>query len=69
MNTHFAYKNFRKSRIQSRSLGKELQGLDLVNELNKYSEKGHEYVLSVKKIIKENNLEKYDFIEYQSAKR
>tara|TARA_Y100000590_G_scaffold422552_1_gene527402 strand:- start:6 stop:860 length:855 start_codon:yes stop_codon:yes gene_type:complete len=69
LNTHFAYKNFRKSRVQLRSLGKKLQGIDLVNELNKYSEKGHEYVLSVKKIIEENNLEKFDFVEYQSAQR
>tara|TARA_B100000029_G_scaffold516181_1_gene627441 strand:- start:1947 stop:2789 length:843 start_codon:yes stop_codon:yes gene_type:complete len=69
LNTHFAYKNFRKSRIQARSLGKELQGLDLVNELNKYSEKGQDYVVSVKKIIKENKLEKYDFVDYQSAQR
>ena len=69
LNTHFAYKNFRKSRIQARLLGKELQGLDLVNELNKYSEKGQDYVVSVKKIIKENKLEKYDFVDYQSAQR
>jgi len=67
LNTHFAYKNFRKSRNELRSFGKTLEGQILVKQLNKYSELGDEYIYSVQKIIKKNNLEKLDFIEYTSA--
>ena len=67
LNTHFAYNNFRKSRTELRSFGKTLEGEVLVDQLNKYSELGNEYVYNVKKIIKKNNLNKFDFIEYKSA--
>ena len=59
--------NFRKSRTELRSFGKTLEGEVLVDQLNKYSELGNEYVYNVKKIIKKNNLNKFDFIEYKSA--
>ena len=69
LNTHFAYKGLRKSRHELRSFGKILQGEVLANQLDRYSELGNEYVHNVLKIIKKNNLNKYDFIEYQSARR
>ena len=69
LNTHFAYKNFRKSRNELRSFGKTLEGRILVNQLKQYSELGNEYIYNVKKIIKTNNLSKFDFIEYTSAQR
>ncbi len=69
LNTHFAYKNFRKSRNELRSFGKTLEGKILVNQLKKYSELGNEYIASVQEIIKKNNLSKFDFIEYTSAQR
>ena len=69
LNTHYAYKNFRKSRTELRSFGKTLQGEILANELNKYSELGTEYVESIKKIIEKNNLKKFDYISYKTAKR
>ena len=37
LNTHFAYKNFRKSRKELRSFGKTLEGKILASELIKYS--------------------------------
>ena len=67
LNTHFAYNNFRKSRTELRSFGKTLEGEILVDQLYKYSELGNEYVYNVKQIIKKNNLNKFDFIEYKSA--
>jgi len=67
LNTHFAYKNFRKSRKELRSFGKTLEGKILANELIKYSELGKEYIISVQNIIKKNNLAKYDFIKYTSV--
>ena len=69
LNTHFAYKNFRKSRNELRSFGKTLEGKVLVNQLKQYSELGNEYIYNVQKIIKKNNLSKFDFIEYTSAQR
>ena len=69
LNTHFAYKNFRKSRNELRSFGKTLEGKVLVNQLKKYSELGNEYIINVQEIIKKNNLSKFDFIEYTSAQR
>ena len=69
LNTHFAYKGLRKSRHELRSFGKILQGEVLANQLDRYSELGNEYVHNLQKIIKKNNLNKYDFIEYQSARR
>ena len=69
LNTHFAYKDFRKSRNELRSFGKTLEGRILVNQLKQYSELGNEYIYNVQKIIKKNNLSKFDFIEYTSAQR
>ena len=69
LNTHFAYKNFRKSRNELRSLGKTLEGKILSNELKKYSELGNEYIYNIQKIIEKNNLSKFDFIEYTSVQR
>ena len=69
LNTHFAYKNFRKSRYELRSFGKTLEGRILANQLIKYSELGNDYVENIQKIIKKNNLSKFDFIEYRSAQR
>jgi uncharacterized FlgJ-related protein len=69
LNTHFAYKNFRKSRNELRSFGRTLEGEVLANELKKYSELGNEYIINVQEIIRKNNLGKFDFIEYRSAQR
>ena len=69
LNTHFAYKNFRKSRNELRSFGKTLEGEILANKLKKYSELGNEYIYNVQEIIRKNNLGKFDFIEYRSAQR
>ena len=69
LNTHFAYKNFRKSRNELRSFGKTLEGEVLANQLKKYSELGNEYINNVQEIIRNNNLGKFDFIGYRSAQR
>ena len=69
LNTHFAYKDFRKSRYELRSFGKTLEGRILANQLIKYSEIGDDYIENIQKIIKKNNLSKFDFIEYRSAQR
>ena len=69
LNTHFAYKNFRKSRNELRYFGKTLEGIVLANQLKEYSELGYEYINNVQEIIRKNNLDKFDYIEYRSAQR
>ena len=67
LNTHKAYREFRQVRKEKRSLSQTLEGSNLVNTLRKYSELGEEYTKQVQSIIEKNNLEKFDYLEYQSA--
>ena len=67
LNTHKAYRTFRQARKEKRSLSQALEGSNLVNTLRKYSELGEEYTEQVQSIIEKNNLEKFDYLEYQSA--
>ena len=67
LNTHKAYRTFRQVRKEKRSLSQALEGSNLVNTLRKYSELGEEYTEQVQSIIEKNNLEKFDYLEYQSA--
>ena len=67
LNTHKAYRTFRQVRKEKRSLSQNLEGSNLVNTLRKYSELGEEYTEQVQSIIEKNNLEKFDYLEYQSA--
>ena len=67
LNTHKAYQTFRQARKEKRSLSQALEGSNLVKTLRKYSELGEEYTEQVQSIIEKNNLEKFDYLEYQSA--
>ena len=69
LNTHNAYKKFRQVRREQRSLGQTLDGHILAKTLKNYSELGKSYITKVQSIIKENNLERFDYLEYQSAQR
>tara|TARA_B000000460_G_C21472554_1_gene373255 strand:+ start:174 stop:1064 length:891 start_codon:yes stop_codon:yes gene_type:complete len=68
LNTHRAYKKFRKSRKAQRSIKKHLDGIALAETLGSYSELGDEYTAEVQKIIKINSLDKFDYLEYKTAK-
>ena len=68
LNTHRAYKKFRKSRKAQRSIKKHLDGIVLAKTLESYSELGDKYITKVQKIIKINSLDKFDYLEYKSAK-
>ena len=56
LNTHDAYKSFRKVRSQLRHQGKPLAGTTLARELHRYSERGPAYVQSIRSIITANGL-------------
>ena len=68
LNTHHAYKVFRKSRKEQRSIKKHLVGTVLAKTLTNYSELGNEYTNKIQKIIKINSLDKFDYLEYKTAK-
>lgn len=60
INTHFAYKDLRKSRSIQRAKGQKIKGLLLVKNLEKYSERGSDYIKELKSLIRYNKLYKYD---------
>ena len=60
LNTHPAYKGFRNFRKLQYNVGKNITGNDMANFLDKYAEIGFEYVTKVQKMIKKNQLIKYE---------
>lgn len=60
LNTHGAYRSFRAQRAQMRDGANVLDGTKLAGSLTKYSERGKEYVDSVRTIISVNELEELD---------
>jgi Bax protein len=62
LNTHVFYEEFRKERAHQRKgrLTGSVSGLKLINYLSKYSIKGNDYVLNLKKIIEQNSLQDFD---------
>ena len=60
LNTHPAYKGLRNFRMSQYNNGKNITGNDMANFLDKYAEIGFEYVTKVKKMIKKNQLIKYE---------
>ena len=60
LNSHPAYQTFRDIRAERRSSGSPLSSLDLADGLVSYSERGQEYVDSLKGIISTNNLDTLD---------
>lgn len=60
INTHFAYESLRKLRSIQRAKGRHIKGLILVSNLEKYSERGSDYIKDIKSFIRYNKLFKYD---------
>ncbi len=60
LNTHNAYQDLRDKRVELRRQGKDISGLALAETLDSYSEKGQEYVKTLKSIITANDLEVAD---------
>jgi Bax protein len=54
--SHPAYEDFRRLRAQMRAEGKPLRSLELADGLIRYSERGQEYVDTLKSMIRVNNL-------------
>lgn len=60
LNTHRAYAKFRERRAQLRTKGQRPNGLTLIGELEKYSERGDAYIRTIRGLIVSNNLLTYD---------
>ena len=60
LNTHLAYKELRKKRRELRMEGEIISGDILMPYLNKYSERGQNYILDLETIFKENDFDKFD---------
>lgn len=60
LNTHRAYQQFRSDRAGLRRVGTFLDGFLLSSSLSKYSERGENYVESLRSLIRGNRLEKLD---------
>ena len=60
LNTHRAYREFRAARSVLRRVGAPLDGLVLATKLKRYSERGWDYVLTLRSIILGNNLSGLD---------
>ena len=60
LNTHNAYKEFRKKRAELRKNNKKISGLKLVSYLYNYAATGKEYIKSLKKAIDQNGLTDFD---------
>ena len=60
INTHKAYREFRKNRAILRANNKKISGLDLVIYLKNYAATGKEYVKTLTSIISQNKLTDFD---------
>lgn len=60
LNTHRAYREFRKRRADSRAAGKPLSGAALAKFLTRYSERGADYVKEILSLIHVNKLSVLD---------
>jgi len=63
LNTHSSYKKFRLIRAVLRDNEKSLDSLILANYLDKYAATGEQYIVILKKIIKQNNLKDFDDVK------
>jgi len=63
LNTHSSYKRFRLVRAVLRDNGKNLDSMLLANYLDKYAATGEQYIIILKKIIKQNNLKDFDDVQ------
>jgi Bax protein len=67
LNTHRAYGEFRKTRATMHRLGTDLNGFSLANTLTRYSERGHDYVDTLRTIISSNDLAPLDRAQLHGA--
>ncbi len=60
LNSHSAYAEFRRRRAEQRDRGHDLDGYQLAGALQSYSERGEEYVATLRNIMQVNGLKQAD---------
>jgi Bax protein len=60
LNTHRAYREFRQLRSTMRGRQGDIDGWELASTLHRYSERGDDYVHSLRSIMQDNRLEDFD---------
>ncbi len=68
LNTHDAYRQFRKQRAEMRARGQEVDGNKLVSSITAYSERGGDYIESIQSLMKANNLDPLDHAKLEGGK-
>ena len=63
LNTHPAYEDFRALRAGKRALGQPLNGYTLVAALQRYSERGSDYIRSIRDIMRVNRMWNFDSVQ------
>lgn len=61
LNSHWAYDEFRANRAAVRAAGQRPQAGDLLVDLVAYSEEREKYLRILKRVIRENDLEQFDY--------
>ena len=60
LNTHWAYVEFRTGRADARKGGGDLEGAMLIGTLHKYSQRGQDYIHTIKAIMRVNGFSVFD---------
>ncbi len=60
LNTHSAYGKFRDKRAAFRGNGRPLDGYALIGTMRSYSERGHDYIDTIRVIMRTNRLHDFD---------
>ena len=60
LNSHWAYEEFRRRRHALRRSGEALTGEGLVGTLHRYSERGPDYIETIRTIMRQNRLADFD---------
>lgn len=68
LNTHAAYLGFRKVRAGMRAGGQEIDGYKLAGKLTSYSERGKEYVKTIRELMRANSFEPLDRARLRGGK-
>ncbi len=68
LNTHKAYREFRRQRQELRLKGAPLDGLLMVDNLKSYSQRGEKYVDTIRTLIETNNLHRLDDARLRDGK-
>lgn len=60
LNSHFAYDRFRDARAAMRAAEETVDGKRLITTLDRYSERGQDYIDTIKSIMRVNRLDVFD---------